>query len=108
MADSPTPPPFLVLLDKAAGEGIDLALIARGVADAQAEVSRQAALSLANGLYPVSFFAMLQRLELLAQAIAKARGVGVTIAAVGGVLEAARALDIAAGQAAPAARESGT
>ena len=78
------PPEFVTLLDESAKEGIDIDLIASGVKLATEEISRAAALQLAQGMYPVSFFAMLQRLKLLGDAVKRAQDQGVTFAAVTG------------------------
>ena len=81
MADQDQQPPaYATLLDKAEGESINLNVIKAGVHDAEREISRQAAMQMAEGLYPASFFAMLNRLNLLNEAIKVAQDSGDNVA----------------------------
>ncbi len=69
----PEPPNFPLLLGQAAEDRIDLAVLARGVYEAETEIARAAALTLANGLYPASLCGMLVKLKALREAVLEAR-----------------------------------
>ena len=74
MADQNQQPPAYAVLLRKAKEDVDLYVVRAGVYDATLEITRQAALQLAEGLYPASFFAMLGRLKLLSEAVDAAIG----------------------------------